>query len=301
MISPPYLRQGDKIGIVSPARKITFEEVFPTMKMFQRWGLEVVLGSHVFGEHHQFSGTDSQRLQDLQQMFDDPSIKAIMASRGGYGMVRIVDRLDLKRFQAHPKWIVGYSDLTVLHAHLQRNTGIQTLHALMPVSLRDTGSPDPSAESLRKALFGEKIFYKKPLTFYDQTGLTEGELTGGNLSILVNLTGTPSDVDTRDKILFLEDVDEYLYHLDRMMMQMKRSGKLARLKRLIVGGLTGMRDNEVPYCAAPQQIVLDAVSAYGYPVCMDFPAGHGERNLALYLGRKARLTVDKEVSLEFEG
>jgi len=299
MTLPPYLRKGDKVAIVSPARSIVFEEVFPAMKLFQKWGLEVVLGTHVFGKHNQLSGTDDQRRQDFQQMLDDPSIRAIVASRGGYGTVKIIDRLDFKRFRLHPKWIVGYSDITVLHSHLHRNLGVQTLHATMPYSIKDQDINEVTAESMRKALFGEKISYSKHITFWDRTGLTEGELVGGNLSILYSLAGTPSDIDTRGKILLLEDVDEYLYHLDRMMMNLKRSGKLNELKGLIIGGMTDMRDNEVPFGKSAHEIIREAVKDYAYPVCFDFPAGHEKLNVALYLGRQVKFIVDKEVSLIF--
>jgi len=300
MTLPPYLRKGDKVAIVSPARSITFEEVFPAMKLFQKWGLEVVLGTHVFGKHHQFSGTDEQRRQDLQQMLDDPSIRAIIATRGGYGTVRIIDGLDFTTFSKRPKWIVGYSDITVLHSHIHRHLGIQTLHATMPYNIKDQDINGITVESLRKALFGEKISYSKHITFWDRTGLMEGELAGGNLSILYSLAGTPSDIDTRGKILLLEDVDEYVYHLDRMMMNLKRSGKLNGLKGMIVGGLTAMRDNEVPFGKSPQEIIQEAVKEYNYPVCFDFPSGHEKMNVALYLGRKARLIVEKEVSVIFD-
>lgn len=300
MIPPPYLKKGDKVAIVSPARSITFEEVFPSMKLFQKWGLEVVLGTHVFGKQNQFSGTDDQRWQDLQKMLDNPSIRAIIASRGGYGAVRIIDRLDFYRFSQHPKWIVGYSDITVLHSHIHRHLGIQTLHATMPYNIKDPDINEIAVESLRKALFGEKISYSKHITFWDRTGLTEGELAGGNLSILSSLAGTPSDIDTRGKILLLEDVDEYLYHLDRMMMNLKRGGKLKDLKGMIVGGLTDMKDNETPFGKSAQEIIREAVNDYNYPVCFDFPSGHEKLNVALYLGRKARLNVDKEVTLLFD-
>jgi len=297
MIQPPYLKKGDKIAIVSPARRITFEEVFPTMKLFQKWGFEVVLGTHVFGSHHQFSGTDDQRLQDFQKMLDDPTIRAVISARGGYGTVRIIDKLDFIRFSQDPKWIIGYSDVTVLHSHIHRNLGIQTLHATMPVNIKETDYGNISIESLRKSLVGEKIFYTKHITFHDRTGLTEGLLVGGNLSILNSLMETPSDIDTDGKILLLEDVDEYLYHVDRMMINLKRAGKLKHLKGLIVGGMTDMKDNEVPFGKNAQEIILEAVSEYDYPVCFDFPAGHSKENVALYLGRKAKLIVDDEVSL----
>lgn len=297
---PPYLQRGDKIAIVSPARSITFEEVFPAMKLFQKWGLEVILGTHVFGKNHQFSGTDEQRRQDLQQMLDNPAIRAIVMSRGGYGTVRIIDKLDFKKFSQNPKWIVGFSDITVLHSHIHRHLEIQTIHAIMPYNIKDQDINEIAVESLRKTFFGEKISYSKHITFCDRTGLTEGILVGGNLSILYSLTGSPSDIDTRGKILLLEDVDEYLYHLDRMMLNLKRSGKLSGLKGLIVGGLTEMKDNEIPFGKDAREIIQDAVKDYQYPVCFDFPSGHEKMNVALYLGRKANLKVDKEVSLVFK-
>jgi len=300
MISPPFLNKGDKVAMVSPARSITFEEVFPAMKLFQRWGLEVILGTHVFGKHHQYSGTDEQRLQDLQQMLDDPSIRAVVATRGGYGCVRLVDRLKFDRFVRYPKWIVGYSDLTVLHAHIHRHSGIQTLHATMPYNIKEQNISNISTDSLRKALFGEKIFYTKPITFHDQTGLMEGILVGGNLSILHTLMGTSSEIDTHDKILLLEDVDEYLYHVDRMMMSLKRSGKLQQMRGMIVGGFTEMKDNQIPFGKSAQEIILDTVKEYGYPVCFDFPAGHGKENVALYLGRNVKIGVNDKVNLTFE-
>jgi len=300
MISPPFLNKGDKVAMVSPARSITFEEVFPAMKLFQRWGLEVILGTHVFGKHHQYSGTDEQRLQDLQQMLDDPSIRAVVATRGGYGCVRLVDRLKFDRFVRYPKWIVGYSDLTVLHAHIHRHSGIQTLHATMPYNIKEQNISNISTDSLRKALFGEKIFYTKPITFHDQTGLMEGILVGGNLSILHTLMGTSSEIDTYDKILLLEDVDEYLYHVDRMMMSLKRSGKLQQMRGMIVGGFTEMKDNQIPFGKSAQEIILDTVKEYGYPVCFDFPAGHGKENVALFLGRNVKIGVNDKVNLTFE-
>lgn len=300
MIRPPYLQKDDKIAIVSPARSVAFEAVFPAMKMLQRWGLEVVLGTHVFGKNLSFSGSDKQRCEDFQQMLDDPSIKAIVASRGGYGSVRIIDGIDFSGFLRSPKWIAGFSDITVFHAHIHRHLGIETIHSLMPYSIQKPDYKSITCESFRKALFGEPLSYTKPGTRFDKTGITEGILTGGNLSILVNLIGTASEPDMRDRILFLEDVEEYLYHLDRMMVQLKRSGKLKHLRGLIVGGLTAMKESSVPFGKLPQEIILDAVKSYNYPVCFDFPSGHEEENVALYLGRKMKLMVDDEVSVVFE-
>jgi muramoyltetrapeptide carboxypeptidase len=298
MITPPFLKAGDKIAIVSPARNITFEEVYPAMKILQHWGLEVVLGTHVFSRNNQFAGTDEQRIHDLQHMLDDGTIRAILCSRGGYGTVRIVDRLDFSGFVRSPKWIIGYSDITVLHSHVQRHFGIETLHATMPVNMTEN-APAESLESLRNVLFGTRISYTLPRMPLSRSGAGEGMLTGGNLSILYSLAGSVSDVDTKGKILFIEDVDEYLYHIDRMMMALKRAGKLQHLSGLIAGGMDRMNDNAVPFGKTPDEIIMDAVKEFAYPVCFGFPAGHGEKNLALILGRSVKFKVDSRVEVVF--
>jgi muramoyltetrapeptide carboxypeptidase len=299
MIRPPYLTKGDKIAIVAPARRITFDEVLPSIKLFQKWDLEVVLGTYIFSKENQFSGSDSQRLADLQQMLDDPSIRAVICARGGYGTVRIIDHLEFTGFCRNPKWIVGYSDITVLHAHINNKLGIETLHSVMPVNIKETDFETDSVGTLKKALFGEKLFYTIPITFRPKTGLREGILTGGNLSIIYSLMGTESELDTDGKILFIEDVDEYLYHIDRMMMTLKRSGKLDKLNGLIVGGMDRMKDNEIPFGKTAREIISGAVEEFGYPVCFDFPAGHGDINLAMILGRMVRFRVDEQIEVGF--
>jgi muramoyltetrapeptide carboxypeptidase len=299
MITPSYLAKDDKIGIIAPARCINFDEVHPSIRVFQKWGLEVVLGTNIFRKCNQFAGKDDLRLTDLQQMLDDDSIRAVICARGGYGTVRIVDRIDFTAFRKNPKWIVGYSDVTVLHSHIHRHLGIETLHAIMPINITgDDGSGD-ALETLRNALFGKIRSYSYPVTSLARAGEAEGILTGGNLSILYSLMGSASEIDTAGKILFLEDVDEYLYHIDRMMMSLKRGGKLGKLKGLIVGGMEKMNDNAVPYGRSANEIILDAVAEYNYPVCFDFPSGHGEDNLALILGRKVALKIGDEVELLF--
>jgi muramoyltetrapeptide carboxypeptidase len=299
MTTPPYLKKGDKIAIVSPARKITREEVEPAMKMFRAWGLEVVEGEHLYASFNQFAGSDEQRQADMQQMLDDDSIRAIVSSRGGYGTVRIIDRLDFSRFVQNPKWIVGFSDVTVLHSHIHRHFNIETLHAIMPVNFRDRCESNPSLNSMRKALFGKEISYKYPAEPYFRKGSCKGPLVGGNLSILYSLTNTNSDIDTNGKILFIEDLDEYLYHIDRMMMNLRRSGKLDGLAGLIVGAMMKMHDNEIPFDKTAIEIIASAVEDYPYPVCFNFPAGHVDDNRALILGREVRLEVSDEVSLKF--
>jgi len=257
-----------------------------------------VLGSHVFSKYHQFAGTDEQRRMDFQQMLDDESIRAILCSRGGYGSVRIIDRLDFTRFTERPKWLIGYSDITVFHAHFHTQLKTESLHATMPKNIL-SDIPDDSLGTMINALFGYHISYSYPRTAYSREGLAEGMLVGGNLSILINLMGSVTEIDTDGKILFLEDVDEYLYHLDRMMMTMKRAGKLSRLKGLVVGGFSGMNDNLIPFGKTPAEIIAEAVSEYKYPVCFDFQAGHLDKNLALIFGRKIRLTIAKKTELSF--
>jgi len=299
MITPGYLEKSDKIALVAPARCITFEEVYPTIKLFQKWGWEVVLGTSVFNKANQFAGTDEQRKADLQQMLDDGSIKGIICARGGYGTIRIIDRLDFTNFTRNPKWIIGYSDITVLHSHIQQNFGIETLHAIMPFNIVSEETVNDSLETLHSALSGRKIKYILPKSPLSREGTGEGSLVGGNLSILHSLMGSSSAPDTNGKILFLEEVDEYLYHIDRMMMTLKRAGKLKNLKGLIVGSMERMNDNKVPFGKTANQIIAETVEEYNYPVCFDFPAGHGSNNLALILGRNVKLNVESDVTVSF--
>jgi len=273
--------------------------VHPSIRVFQRWGLEVELGTNIFRKCNQFAGKDEQRLADLQQMLDDDSIRAVICARGGYGTVRIIDKVDFTNFVKKPKWIVGYSDITVLHSHIQRHFGIETIHAIMPVNITSDEIPSDAQETLRNALFGKIRSYTYPVTPLSRAGETEGVLTGGNLSILYSLMGSVSETDTTGKILFLEDVDEYLYHIDRMIMNLKRAGKLSKLKGLIIGCMDRMNDNTTPYGLTANEIIANAVAEYNYPVCYDFPAGHGETNLALIMGRNVKLKVGSEVELIF--
>lgn len=296
MITPPYLKQGDKIGIVAPARKISREELQPAINIFSSWGLEVVLGKKIFNQENQFSGSDDQRTEDLQAMMNDASVKAIISARGGYGTVRIIDKLDFSRFVKNPKWIIGYSDITVLHSHIHANFGIETLHATMPINFSKNKE---AVEALRKSLFGELLNYQIENHSLNKKGNAEGILIGGNLSLLYALSATKSDIDTKGKILFIEDLDEYLYHIDRMMMNLKRSGKLENLAGLIVGGMSDMKDNAVPFGKNAEEIILDAVKEYNFPVCFNFPAGHIDRNLALIFGRKISLSVSDKTTISF--
>ncbi len=299
MITPPYLTSGDKIAIVATARKVSPSEMDVAINTFRSWGLQVITGPHLFGVNNQYSGTDEERASDLQMMLDDSSIKAIVCARGGYGTARIIDNINFGTFEQHPKWIVGYSDITVLHSHIQTQYGIETLHATMPINFSDEGSEN-ATESLRKALFGETLEYTIENQPSNKPGNGSGILTGGNLSILYSLIGTPSDIQTEDKILFIEDLDEYLYHMDRMMLNLKRSGKLSGIKGLIVGGLIKMNDNTVPFGKQAEQIISEYAQEAGIPVCFNFPAGHITDNRALIMGREVRLDIDNNgVSLLF--
>ena len=300
MTSPKNLKQGDKVGIVSPARKVTKEEIQFSINTLKAWGFEIVLGDNLFNSYYQFAGTDGERISDFQSMLDDESVKAILCSRGGYGAVRIIDQLDFSKFVKRPKWIVGYSDITVLHSHIHTNFDIETLHSPMCVNFPKNSRSNDAVNSLRKALLGEEeITYDITHHALNRSGSAEGVLTGGNLSILYNLRGTNSDIDTNEKILFIEDVDEYLYHIDRMMMNFKRSGLFSNLAGLIVGSMSKMNDNEVPFGKTAEEIITESVAEYDYPVCFDFPAGHIKENLTLVLGRKVELNVSDTTTLVF--
>ncbi len=300
MISPPYLKPGDKIAIVSTARKITEEELRPALKKFAEWGFNTVFGGNIYTQENQYAGSDEQRLSGFQQMLDDPSVKAIVCARGGYGTVRIIDSIDFSAFVKSPKWIFGYSDVTVLHSHIHTHFQTETIHALMPLNFPSDGADNEALMTLKKALTGEKLQYHILHNSLSKQGKAEGILAGGNLSLLFALSATPSDIDTSGKILFIEDLDEYLYHIDRMMLQLKRSGKLKNLAGLIVGSMSEMKDNTVPFGKTAYEIISEAVKEYNYPVCMGFPAGHIDDNRALILGRKISLDVrTHETNAEF--
>jgi len=299
MVTPPFLITGDVVGIVSTARKITTHELQPFLKLLESWGLNFVLGATINSEHHQFAGDDTLRAKDFQQMLDNPEIKAIWCARGGYGTVRIIDYLDITSFRNNPKWIIGYSDVTVLHSQIH-SFEIETLHANMAIEI-DTKT-DATRDSVREVLFGSKYEIKIPSeeNILNRTGVAQGQLVGGNLSLLYSLIGSPSEVKTEGKILFIEDLDEMLYHIDRMMQNLKRNGLLKNITALVVGGMNDMRDNTIPYGKTAQEIVLEAVSEYRYPVCFDFPAGHIDDNRALIMGREATLKVsENEILLRF--
>jgi muramoyltetrapeptide carboxypeptidase len=295
MTSPSPLKPGSKVAIVAPARKVTALEMQPAIELLQSWGLEVVKGMYLFGDEDQYSGSDQQRWADFQMVLDDASIDAVIFARGGYGFVRIIDKLDFTKFMRHPKWLIGFSDVTVLHNHVNRNLKVETIHAPMAINIPNT--PKAVLENLHQLLTGNKVSYQYPAHFFNRRGKASGELVGGNLSLIHTLAGTPSDLLTKGKILFLEDLDEYLYHIDRMMMNLKRSGKLQGLKALVIGGMTDMKDNAIPFGKSAEEIILDAVKEYDYPVAFGISSGHIERNEPLVMGRKMKLTVGELTTL----
>lgn len=292
MISPPFLKKGDKIGIVAPARKIGKVELQPSFEIIRSYGFEVVYSNRLFSQDNQFSGTDKIRAEDLQHMLDDESIKAIMFARGGYGSVRIIDEIDFSKFVASPKWLIGYSDITVFHNHIARNLGIQTLHASMPVNFAK--NTKLALNSLFNILCGKLTNYEFNQHPLNRAGDAEGILTGGNLSVLYSLLGSVSFPETDGSILFLEDLDEYLYHIDRMMMGLKRAGKLNNLDGLLVGSMSDMNDNIVPFGKTAEEIIRDIVDEYDYPVYFGFPAGHIDNNMVLTMGGKVRIETKEE-------
>tara|TARA_Y100000813_G_scaffold79344_1_gene56188 strand:+ start:18347 stop:19261 length:915 start_codon:yes stop_codon:yes gene_type:complete len=296
ILTPPYLKQGDKIGLISTARKISKEELQVAIEHIESWGLKIKFGKNLFNSYHQFSANDNRRAKDLQTMLDDDNIKAIICARGGYGTVRLIDKINFSKFQKTPKWIVGFSDVTVLHSHIH-NLKIASLHSTMPVNFSNNNLA--SIKSLKDALFGKSINVKTKHHPLNRFGESIGQVVGGNLSILYSLIGSTSDINTDGKILFLEDIDEYLYHIDRMMISLKRSGKLSNLKGLIIGGMTKMNDNKISFGKDAESIIFDTVSEFNYPMCFEFPAGHIKNNRSIKLGLRAKLKVDKKCSLSY--
>jgi len=299
VVTPSSLSKGDMVGILSTARKITISQLDPFLRLLENWGLQPVLGHTIGAVDDQYAGNDTLRKQDLQHMLDNPEIKAIWCAKGGYGTVRIVDGLDFTAFKENPKWMIGYSDVTVLHSHIH-NLNIETLHGQMGDGIDK--KTDLTRLGLYDILFGKKhlIEANTRAGVTNRTGSASGVLVGGNLSILYSLCGSPSSIDTNGKILFIEDLDEYLYHVDRMMQNIKRNGMLQGLAGLIVGGMTSMNDNSVPFGKTAEEIVWDAVQEYDYPVCFGFPAGHVKDNRAMVMGRTIDLTVrDGEVKVQF--
>ncbi len=293
---PEYLKPGDLVVIIATARKTTLEAIQPAINILLEWGLKVELGLNVFKAEHQFAGSDSQRAADLQWAINHKTAKAIIVTSGGYGTIRIIDQVNFKPLQKNPKWFIGYSDVTVMHNRLH-NLKLASIHGTMAFQFAKNKE---ATLTLKQLLFGKKIKYDIAIHKLNRPGIAEAEIVGGNLSILYAVSGSIDDIDTKNKILFIEDLDEYLYHIDRMMLQLKRSDKLKNLKGLIVGGMSQMKDNTVPFGKTAEEIILDAVKEYNYPVCFNFPAGHVENNRAIYFGKKAKFIVTKgKVALNY--
>ena len=297
MIAPPYLQKGDTIAIVATARKNIDDNLKPAIEWLHNWGLEVVIGSTIGLDNNQLAGTDEERAKDFQTQLDNPNIKAIWCVRGGYGTVRMIDMLDFTKFKQHPKWVIGFSDVTVLHSHLT-TLGYQSIHGIMPISSK---ASEEAKETLRKSLFGEPLTYKVECEPMNRFGKAKGVLVGGNLSILYSLLGSKSAIDCTDKILFIEDLDEYLYHIDRMLINLKRNGCLESLKGIVVGGMTKMKDNDIPWGKNALEIIDDVTKNLKIPIIYNFPAGHLADNRALIIGRQVSLEASFEKSvLKFE-
>jgi muramoyltetrapeptide carboxypeptidase len=290
--TPPYLKKGDRIAITCPAGYMPREKAQTCIETLQQWGFEVMVGKTLGSKSkNYFSGTDEQRLNELQAMLDDESITAILCGRGGYGVTRIIDQLDFTRFKKNPKWIIGFSDITVLHAHINSNFKISTLHAPMAAAF-NKGEND-FTNSLHKALLGKKAKYSAKAHLFNKLGFAKGELIGGNLSLITHLIGTKSAIKTKNKILFIEDIGELIYSTDRMLHQLKRSGILTNLAGLIVGGFSAVKDTERPFGKKVEEVINDIVKEYDYPVCFYFPVSHKKENYALKIGGNYQLKITK--------
>ncbi|GFD71648.1 peptidase S66 [Tenacibaculum sp. KUL113] len=294
LTTPPYLQKGDTIAIVAPAgilknRKHTIDKA---KSLAESWGLKVVYGKHMFNQNNHFAGTDEERCQDFQDALDNPSIKAIWSARGGYGSVRILDRLDFTKFKKHPKWVIGYSDITAFHNHIH-NLGIETMHAMMGTSMEE----DPkdlvqTIATFKKALFGEKLRYEVPASQENKVGEVSGELVGGNIAILASMLGSDSQISTDGKVLFIEEIGEYKYSIDRMLQSLRRAGYFTKVKAIIVGDMTKIKRNTTPWGSSIEQLILDVVPK-DIPILFNFPAGHEPDNRALIMGREVKLSISK--------
>lgn len=298
MVLPAYLQKGDTIGIACPGGFVTQDDIKPAVEKITEWGFKVKLGKTIGTRESGFAGTDNARAQDFQDMMDDSEVKAILCGRGGYGSIRVIDKLDFSQFRSHPKWIIGFSDITVMHSHVNRRVGVASIHSKMCNSFpADWPGADPeqvdSINSIHEALSGTKMTYDVPACEFNQPGMATGSLVGGNLRTLESLAGSVSDIVTKGKILFVEDTGEYLYSIDRMFWNMQRSGKLDRLKGLIIGGFKVKNDDPgEEFGKSLEEIVLEKTRGLGYPVCFGFPVGHQKKNYALKCGVPHRLRVD---------
>ncbi len=294
---PPLLKKGDTIAILAPAGILKNKEavIEKATTIAKSWGLHVVLGKHLFTQNNHFAGTDAQRTEDFQKALDNQTIKAIWTARGGYGSVRILDKLDFTMFKKHPKWIIGYSDITAFHSHIH-NLGFASLHATMPINFETEKDISITLETLKNALFGGPFGYKIPASEYNRLGTTSGVLVGGNLSILASMLSSKSEISTDHKILFIEEIGEYKYSIDRMLQSLKRAGYFENCKGLIVGDISNIKTNNPTWGTSVEELILDVVKEYHFPVIFDFPAGHEPINKAIVFGRKVVLIAEKKSS-----
>ena len=290
---PPYLKKGDTIGIVCPAGFMTVEKAATCIQTMEKWGYHVKLGKTLGSQYHYFSGTDEERAADLQSILDDRSVNAILCGRGGYGVSRIIDRIDFKGFKKNPKWLIGFSDITVLHAALYQQVKFASIHASMAGAFNDGGAENEFIQSLRKAIKGQLANYSCAPHAFNRLGKASGELIGGNLSLIVHMIGTKTAYQTKNKILFIEDVGEYIYHIDRMFLHLKRAGLLEGLAGLVIGGFTDMKDTTVEFGMTVYETLQEHLKNYHYPICYDFPVSHETPNYALKVGVKHELSVTK--------
>ena len=291
---PPYLQKGDTIGITCPAGYMAAEKAAQCIATLQQWGYQVMTGK-TLGSYSDtyFSGTDNERREELQAMLDDKNIKAILFARGGYGMGRIIDGLRFTKFKRNPKWLIGFSDVTVMHGHLYRQYNIASIHAQMAAAFNDGADTSLAVLSLKKMLAGKHFTIKSFAYPFNRKGQATGKLVGGNLTLLTNMLGTASEIDTRGCILFLEDLDEQLYAIDRLLRQLKRAGKFKNLAGVVLGGFTDMKDTERPFGKNIHELLQDVFAEYAYPVCYDFPVSHTSENMALKVGAIYQLKITK--------
>lgn len=293
-IIPAYLRKGDTIGVICPAGFMPFEKAVTCLEVLQQWGFKIKMGKTLGHQFHYFSGTDEERLLDLQTMLDDDDVKAVLCARGGYGLTRIVDRVELNKFRKNPKWIIGFSDVTVLHAHILNETRVATLHAPMAAAFNDGEHENEYVQSLREALIGKAANYITAPHEYNNNGKVSAPVVGGNLSLIIHQLGTPSDFAMKGNILFIEDVGEYIYNVDRMLYQLKRAGRLKELGGLIIGGFTDMKDTLVPFGKDVYEVIHEVIKEYNYPIAFNFPISHEKENYAIKVGVEYTLSVSNE-------
>jgi muramoyltetrapeptide carboxypeptidase len=289
-IQPPFLKKGDEVAIISPSYCIEENLLYAAVEYLNEWGLKVRLGKNAAKKNGPFAGTDKERLDDLREVTTDPDVKAVFCSRGGYGLLKIIDRVDFSGLKENPKWYSGFSDITVLHTWLNEVCGIMSVHGEMPVNFNNNEKSANTFISLKKALFGETVIHEWNGIFLNPADV-KGEMTGGNLSLLYSLSGTKAEISTKGKVLFIEDVGEHYYHLDRMLTSLKLSGKLEDLAAMVIGGMNKIEDSKVPWGKNTEETISGIVSEFNYPVLFNFPAGHISDNRAIYIGKKATIKV----------